>query len=75
MEKKQETNEYILYINYDSLGDKHEIYEYKQPQKRQINGKNIIFDKIEIESFYGALGGLLETYCFYYYKGELIANE
>ena len=71
--ESQEPKEYG-YIKkfYDDLNGYHEIIKYNEPQTAEHNGKKIIFDSIEYEEFKGAIGGDLERFKFYYYKGQLI---
>lgn len=58
----------------DQYGDM-AIYIYKTPQKTKINDNIIIYDRLEVESFFGALDNQYYTYAFYYLKGELIKTD
>lgn len=71
--ESQEPRDYGYIKKYtDDLDGYHEIRKHKEPLSLVRNGKTILFDTEEIEQFKGAIGGDLETYIFYYYKGEIV---
>lgn len=51
------------------------IYIYKEPQTTIIKDKTILYDRLEIERFIGALDHQEQTNAFYYYKGEIVATD